>query len=70
MVRPSGAYAVSTLSRKHPRQLWVAVLLHVLAAVAGLAAPRLIGNLVQGVASRHNPVSTVDKTIQPRSPCS
>ncbi|MDP9319355.1 MAG: ABC transporter transmembrane domain-containing protein, partial [Actinomycetota bacterium] len=54
-------YAVA-LSRKHPRQLGVAVLLHVLAAVAGLAAPRLIGNLVEGVSTGAT-VSTVDKTI-------
>ena len=43
-------YAVS-LGRKHPRQLWLAVFLHVLAAIAGLAAPRLIGDLVQDVAT-------------------
>ena len=39
------------LARRHPRQLSLALVLHVLAAVAGLAAPRLIGNLVQDVAS-------------------
>jgi ABC-type multidrug transport system fused ATPase/permease subunit len=50
------------LARRHPRQLGVALLLHVLAAVAGLAAPRLIGNLVQDVATGTT-VSTVDKTI-------
>lgn len=54
-------YAAS-LARKHPRQLWVAVALHVLAAVAGLAAPRLIGNLVEG-ASTGTTVSAVDKTV-------
>jgi ABC-type multidrug transport system fused ATPase/permease subunit len=54
-------YAVS-LARKHPRQLAVAVFLHVLAAMAGLAAPRLIGNLVQDVATGTT-VSTVDKTV-------
>jgi ABC-type multidrug transport system fused ATPase/permease subunit len=54
-------YAVS-LGRKHPRQLWFSVALHVLAAVAGLAAPRLIGNLVQDVAVGTT-VSTVDKTV-------
>jgi ABC-type multidrug transport system fused ATPase/permease subunit len=50
------------LARRHPRQLGVALLLHVLAAVAGLAAPRLIGNLVQDVATGTT-VSTVDQTI-------
>jgi ABC-type multidrug transport system fused ATPase/permease subunit len=50
------------LARQHPRELTVTVLLHVLAAVAGLAAPRLIGDLVQAV-SQGTTVSTVDKTI-------
>jgi ABC-type multidrug transport system fused ATPase/permease subunit len=54
-------YAVS-LARKHPRRLWIAVFLHVLAAVAGLAAPRLIGDLVEAVATGTT-VSYVDKTV-------
>ncbi|MGW6199296.1 ABC transporter ATP-binding protein [Kribbella sp. NPDC055110] len=37
------------LARRHPRNLTIALLLHGLAAVSGLAAPRLIGNLVQDV---------------------
>ena len=37
------------IARRYPRMLWGAVALHVLAALAGLAAPRLIGDLVQGV---------------------
>ncbi|GAA2136082.1 ABC transporter ATP-binding protein [Nocardioides koreensis] len=37
------------LTRHHPRLLWTAVTLHVLAALAGLAAPRLLGDLVQSV---------------------
>jgi ABC-type multidrug transport system fused ATPase/permease subunit len=41
-------YAVG-LTRKHPRMLWTALALHVLAALAGLAAPRLIGDLVESV---------------------
>ena len=41
-------YAV-TLARKHPRMLWSAVALHVLAALTALAAPRLLGGLVQAV---------------------
>ncbi|MGI8888231.1 MAG: ABC transporter ATP-binding protein [Nocardioidaceae bacterium] len=50
------------LARRHPRKLGVALTLHILAAVAGLAAPRLIGDLVQAVA-QGTTVSTVDKTI-------
>ncbi|WP_134764708.1 ABC transporter ATP-binding protein [Nocardioides sp. 1609] len=41
-------YAVD-LARRHPRLLWTALALHVLAAVAGLAAPRLLGGLVEAV---------------------
>jgi len=37
------------LARRHPRMLWSALALHVLAATAGLAAPRLLGGLVQAV---------------------
>ncbi|RZT20429.1 ABC-type multidrug transport system fused ATPase/permease subunit [Kribbella sp. VKM Ac-2569] len=37
------------LARRHPRSLTIALVLHGLAAVSGLAAPRLIGNLVEGV---------------------
>ena len=37
------------LGRRHPRQLSRALVLHCLAAVAGLAGPRLLGGLVQGV---------------------
>ncbi len=37
------------LARRHPRSLAIALVLHGLAAVSGLAAPRLIGNLVQDV---------------------
>jgi ABC-type multidrug transport system fused ATPase/permease subunit len=54
-------YAVR-LARQHPRELGIAVSLHVLAAIAGLAAPRLIGNLVEDVSSGTT-TSTVDKTI-------
>jgi ABC-type multidrug transport system fused ATPase/permease subunit len=50
------------LARRHPRQLGLALGLHMLAAIAGLAAPRLIGDLVQEV-STGTTVSTVDKTI-------
>ncbi|RNL78376.1 ABC transporter ATP-binding protein [Nocardioides marmorisolisilvae] len=37
------------LLRRHPRAIGIALGLHVLAAVAGLAAPRLLGGLVQDV---------------------
>jgi ABC-type multidrug transport system fused ATPase/permease subunit len=37
------------LLRRHPRQLKLALALHVSAAIAGLAAPRLLGNLVEAV---------------------
>ncbi len=37
------------LFRRHPRPILIALGLHVLAAVAGLAAPRLLGELVQAV---------------------
>ncbi|MGD9962071.1 ABC transporter ATP-binding protein [Nocardioides sp.] len=37
------------LARRHPRKLGVALALHVLAALAGLAAPALLGGLVQAV---------------------
>jgi ABC-type multidrug transport system fused ATPase/permease subunit len=41
-------YAVR-LAKRHPRMLWTALALHVTAALAALAAPRLIGDLVQAV---------------------
>ncbi|WP_433162195.1 ABC transporter ATP-binding protein [Kribbella sp. CA-247076] len=37
------------LARRHPRALLVALLLHGVAAITGLAAPRLIGELVEDV---------------------
>ncbi len=37
------------LARRHPRVLTTALVLHLLAALAGLAAPRLLGDLVEGV---------------------
>ncbi len=49
-----------TLSRRHPRELWLAILLHVLAAVAGLATPWLLGNLVESVQTGTT-TATVDK---------
>ena len=40
---------VRALARRHPRMLFGALGLHVLAAVAALAAPRLLGDLVEAV---------------------
>ncbi len=50
------------LASRYPRQLSGTIALHMLAAIAGLAAPRLIGDLVEDV-SVGTTVSTVDKTI-------
>ncbi|MGQ5259700.1 ABC transporter ATP-binding protein [Micromonospora sp. ZYX-F-536] len=49
-----------TLVRRHPRALAVALGLHALAAAAGLVAPRLLGDLVQGI-SQGVVESTVDR---------
>ena len=40
---------VRVIARQNPRMLWGALALHVAAALAGLAAPRLIGDLVESV---------------------
>jgi ABC-type multidrug transport system fused ATPase/permease subunit len=37
------------IARRHPRMLWGALSLHVMAALTALAAPRLLGDLVQAV---------------------
>jgi ABC-type multidrug transport system fused ATPase/permease subunit len=50
------------IARRHPRMLWGAVTLHVLAALAALAAPRLLGDLVQAVEDGTT-VDHVDKII-------
>ena len=50
------------VARRHPRQLGQALVLHVLAAITGLAAPRLIGDLVQDVSSGTT-TSHVDRVI-------
>ena len=42
---------VASLFRRHPRTVGTALALHVLAAGAGLAGPRLLGDLVQSVAT-------------------
>ena len=51
-----------TIARRNPRLLWTALSLHVLAALAGLAAPRLIGDLVEAV-EKGTTTSYVDKVI-------
>ncbi|GAB3907682.1 hypothetical protein GCM10027612_81150 [Microbispora bryophytorum subsp. camponoti] len=43
------AYA-RRLTLKYPRQLGLALALHALAAAAGLVAPRMLGDLVEGLA--------------------
>ena len=45
---PVRRYAAG-IARRHPRLLWGALALHVLAALAALAAPRLLGDLVEAV---------------------
>jgi ABC-type multidrug transport system fused ATPase/permease subunit len=50
------------LARRHPRELATAVVLHCLAAMAGLAAPRLIGDLVESVEDGTS-LAVVDRTI-------
>ena len=54
-------YAVR-ITRRNPRLLWGALLLHALAAVAALAAPRLLGDLVEAV-ERGATVARVDRII-------
>ncbi|MGC1213929.1 MAG: ABC transporter ATP-binding protein [Micromonospora sp.] len=49
-----------TLVRRHPRGLAAALGLHALAAAAGLVAPRLLGDLVEGI-SRGTSTITVDR---------
>ena len=51
-----------TIARQYPRMLWSALVLHVLAALAGLAAPRLIGDLVESV-QEGTTVHHVDQVI-------
>jgi ABC-type multidrug transport system fused ATPase/permease subunit len=53
---------VRRLARRHPRLLWSALALHIAAALAGLAAPRLIGDLVQAV-DQGTTVGHVDRII-------
>ena len=48
------------LVRRYPRALGVAIALHLLAAVAGLVAPRLLGDLVEAIQQRSG-VGTIDR---------
>ena len=50
------------IARRHPRMLWSALALHVLAALAALAAPRLLGDLVESV-QEGTTVAHVDKIV-------
>jgi ABC-type multidrug transport system fused ATPase/permease subunit len=50
------------IARRNPRLLWTALSLHVLAALAALAAPRLIGDLVEAVETGTT-ASYVDRVI-------
>ena len=50
------------IARRHPRLLWTAIALHVGAALAALAAPRLLGDLVQAV-QEGTTVAHVDRII-------
>ncbi len=53
---------VRSIARQYPRLLWGAVLLHLLAALAGLAAPRLVGDLVEAV-EEGTSVAQVDRVV-------
>ncbi len=53
---------VGTLARRHPKMLYSALALHVCAALAALAAPRLLGGLVEAVQDGTT-VGHVDKII-------
>ena len=59
--REARRYAVS-IARRHPRLLIAMLALHALAALAGLAAPRLLGDLVEAV-ERGTSVAHVDQVV-------
>ena len=59
--RQVGRYAVALL-RQYPRAVWLAACLHGAAALAALAGPRLLGNLVEAVETGTT-VGEVDRTI-------
>ncbi len=53
---------VAGLAHRHPKAIWGSAALHVAAALAALAAPRLLGDLVEAV-ERGTTLAYVDKTI-------
>ncbi len=53
---------VAGLARRHPRAIWGSAALHVAAALSALAAPRLLGDLVQAV-DEGTTLDYVDRTI-------
>jgi ABC-type multidrug transport system fused ATPase/permease subunit len=53
---------VARLARRYPRAIWGSAALHVAAALAALAAPRLLGDLVEAVETGTT-VAAVDRTI-------
>jgi ABC-type multidrug transport system fused ATPase/permease subunit len=59
--RHVGRYVVS-IAKRYPRMVWGSAALHVAAALAALAAPRLLGDLVEAV-ERGTTVATVDRTV-------
>ena len=59
--RHVGRYVVS-IAKRYPRMVWGSAALHIAAALAALAAPRLLGNLVEAVEDGTT-VATVDRTV-------
>ncbi len=53
---------VRSIARQYPRLLWSALVLHLAAALAGLAAPRLVGDLVEAVQDGTS-VDRVDRVV-------
>ncbi len=59
--RHVGRYVMS-LAKRYPRLVWGAAALHIAAALAALAAPRLLGDLVEDV-QQGTTVGAIDRTI-------
>ena len=53
---------VAGLARRHPQAIWGSAALHVSAALAALAAPRLLGDLVEAV-EEGTSLAYVDRTV-------
>ncbi|MBV9830006.1 MAG: ABC transporter ATP-binding protein, partial [Marmoricola sp.] len=60
--RPAVRRHARSIARRHPRRLWSALALHALAALAALAAPRLLGDLVESV-QQGTTVAHVDQVV-------